>query len=91
MDWAELLKSRDSILKIKAEVIERFKEIFPYEERGGKTYFSLPDGCTMSVFSFLEYGCLGMDYGEDDGDLFYPEDYPDFNSFFADMLAETEQ
>lgn len=95
MNWTELLKSDNAIMKIKAEVTERFKNIFPSEERSGEIYFSLPDGDNMHIFRFLgnseNIGCLGMDYGEDDGDLYYPEDYPDFETFFADMLAETKR
>lgn len=66
-----------------------FAEYYPMRVTELETYFDLPDGLSMCFFTFCEYGCIGIDYGADDGDLYYPEDYASFDALCADMLEET--
>ena len=87
MIWSE----RQSLTETKQFVENKFKEVYPYTERNGDVFFSLPDGCTMKVVLLGgDFHALVLDYTVDDGDLYFIEDYKTPDELFKAMLEETK-
>lgn len=69
----------------------KFREVYPYSEKAGEVIFQLPDGSTMKVVQLGgKINALTLAYTEEDGDLYYPEDYDTIDDMFAEMLKETK-
>ena len=97
MTWKEIQSSDDCLEKVKSLLIERFKEIYKYTVDNKEIIFSVPGGYLMKIFTMhgKSFSSLGMNYKsdieDDDGDLFYPEDFEKFDDMFSAMLEETKR
>ena len=80
-----------SLNNIRSFIENKFKEKYPYSEIDGRIVFSLPDGVFMKVSQLGgDFNALVMDYIEEDGDLYYPDDYETLDALFEAMLEETK-
>ena len=97
MTWAEILSSSDKLSDTKSFLIKEFSKIYSFSSINDDTVFSLPDGLSMRIFTMhgKGFGCLGMNYksddSNDDGDLYYPDEYDTPNELFLAMLEETRR
>lgn len=97
MTWTEIQSSNDMLSDIKSFLVREFSKIYSFSRINDDTVFSLPDGLSMSIFTMhgKGFGCLGMNYkavnSNDDGDLYYPDDYDTPNELFLAMLEETRR
>lgn len=97
MTWKEIWTGEDFLRDIKTFIIKKFSESYPFEEYNDETFFYLPDGYKMRIITMRgnNFNCLVMNYkssdDDDDGDLFYPDDYSDPEEMFKYMLEETKR
>lgn len=96
MIWKGMKNSDVRREEIKNYIINAFSKYYP---RNGNNAFVLSDKTIISVFSMGggQFDCLGINYqnnpefGNDDGDLYYIDDYDTVEQLFADMLEETRR
>lgn len=97
MTWTEIRSSDDLLIDIKTFLEKKFSMIYSADKSGGDTVFSLPDGSSMRIFLMhgKKFNCLGINYKSDnddeDGDLYYPEDFETPDDMFTAMLEETQR
>ena len=97
MTWKEIQISDVFLLDGKTFMIKKFSELYPFEKRNDETLFYLPDGYKMHIVIMRgnNFNCLVMNYksstDDDDGDIFYPNDYSNPEEMFKYMLEETRR
>lgn len=100
MIWKETKNKSQRCDELRQYIEDRFKKVYPFSvTEKGSSVFSLPDGLKMSVFSMsgTHFDSLGMNYknspefGDDDGDLYYIDDFDTPEDLFSAMLEETKR
>ena len=94
MTWTENSSRQMNINDARVFIEERFKGVYPFEEKNGTVLFTLPDGFIMKVVSLgSKFNALVMDYtssfDSDDGDTYRLEDFETPDAMFEAMLEET--
>ena len=94
MTWTENSSRQMNINDARAFIEERFKGVYPFEEKNETVLFTLPDGFIMKVVSLgSKFNALVMDYtssfDSDDGDTYRLEDFETPDAMFEAMLEET--
>ncbi len=97
MTWTEIRSNDNYLNDTKSFLEKKFSKIYTADQVGNDTVFSLPDGLEMTIFILhgKAFNCLGMNYrsetDNEDGDLYYPEDFETPDDMFTAMLEETQR
>lgn len=82
------------LTETKLKIENRFKEKYPSKKLNSKTYFCNSKG---EWFNLVQMGnkepwnCFVLEYDNgEDGDLYYPNDYDNFEQMFTNMVKEIE-
>lgn len=97
MIWKGTKSKTERRNEIKADLVNRFKAVFPFTVNNNTVLFTLPDGMIMSVVSLggTHFDDIVMNYkspdgwDNDDGDLYHIDDYTTIEELFSAMLSET--
>lgn len=75
------------------KVINCLKKRYKHEEHDSIIYFQNSRGEVFNVVMMDLWGCLVIEYNDtgEDGDLYYPNDYKDFDTMLKAMIEEIER
>lgn len=85
-----------TLTETKLKVEDNLKNIYSYKDKGSTLFFVNNKGETFNVVKMgndNRWTCLVIEYNDtgEDGDLYYPNDYKDFDTMFNAMLEEIER
>lgn len=88
MTWKKISKKSDKSRKaIESVLMNQYKA----ERKEGKLIFKTKTGEPFTLFTFSEPEvAVGIEYAEEDGDLYYPVDYTDAEEMARSMMEEIE-